>query len=47
MSIQRNAETINANKETVRKILHDELNMNKVCAKLVTKSLNPDQKLIH
>ncbi len=42
-----NAETVNANKETVRKILHDELNMNKVCAKLVPKTLNPDQKFIH
>ncbi len=28
MSISMNAETVNANKETVKKILHDELNMN-------------------
>ncbi len=47
MSIRMNAETVNSDKETVRKILHDELNMNKVCAKLVPKTLNLDQKLIH
>ncbi len=47
MSIRINAETVNANKETVRKILHDKLNMNKVCVKLVPKTLNPDQKFIH
>ncbi len=39
------ADTVNANKETAGKILHDELNMNKVCAKLVPKTLNPDQKI--
>ncbi len=47
MSIQMNVETVNANEETVRKILHDELNMNKVCVKLVPKTLNSDQRLIH
>ncbi len=46
-SIRMNAETVNANKETIKKILHNELNTNKVCAKLVPKTLNPDQKLIH
>lgn len=46
MSIRMIAETVNADKETVRKILHDELNMNKVCAKLVPKNLTPDQKLV-
>ncbi len=30
MSIRMNAEMVNANKETVRKILHNELNTNKV-----------------
>ncbi len=45
MSIRMIAETNNC-KETVRKILHDELNLNKVCAKLVPKYLTPDQKLI-
>ncbi len=47
MSIWLNAGIVNANKETVRKILHDELNTNKVHAKLVPKTLNPDQKVIH
>ncbi len=43
MSIWMIAETVNANKETVRKILHAELNMKKVCAKLVTKNFTSDQ----
>ena len=30
MSIRMIAETVNADKETVRKILHDELNMNRI-----------------
>ncbi len=47
MGIRMNAETVNANKETVKKVLHDELNTNKVCAKWVLKTLNPDQKRIH
>ncbi|XP_072380520.1 protein GVQW3-like [Diabrotica undecimpunctata] len=46
MSIRMIAETVNANKETVRKILHDELNMKKVCEKLVPKKLTPDKKLV-
>ncbi|VVC34690.1 Transposase, type 1 [Cinara cedri] len=45
MSIRMAAEVVNADKETIRKILHDELNMKKVCAKLVPKNLTPDQKL--
>ncbi len=45
MSIRMNAKTVNADKETVRKILHDELNTNKVYVKLVPKTLN--HKLIH
>ncbi len=40
------AETVNANKETVRKILQVELNMKKVCVKLVPKNFTPDQKLV-
>ncbi len=47
MSIWMNGKTVNAKKETVIKILYDELNMNKICAKLVPKTLNLDQKLIH
>ncbi len=40
------AETINADKETTREILHDKVNMKKVREKLVSKNLTPDQKLI-
>ncbi|GFY00304.1 protein GVQW3 [Trichonephila clavipes] len=36
------AESLNADKETARKILH----MTKVCAKLVAKNLTPDQNLL-
>lgn len=46
MSIRMIAETVSADKETVRKILHDELDMKKVCAKLVPKNLTPDQKFV-
>jgi hypothetical protein len=46
MSIRMIFEAVNANKETVRKILHDELHMTKVCVKLVPKKLTPDQKLL-
>ncbi len=35
-------ETVNADKETSRKILHDELNIKKICAKLVSKNLTSD-----
>ncbi len=47
MSIQMNTETVNADKETVRKILHGELNTNKIFARLLSKTLNPDQELTH
>ncbi len=33
MSIRMIAETVNADKVTIRKILHDELSMKKVCVK--------------
>ncbi len=46
MCIWMIAETVNDNKETVRKSLRDELNMKKVCAKLVLKNLACDQKLV-
>ncbi|VVC26608.1 Hypothetical protein CINCED_3A018357 [Cinara cedri] len=46
MSIRMIAEAVNADKETVRKILHEELHMTKVCAKLVPKNLTPDQKFL-
>ncbi len=42
MGIWMIPETVNTNKETIRKILHDELNMKKVCAKLVPKKLTPE-----
>jgi hypothetical protein len=45
MRVRMIAETVNADKETVRKILHDKLNMKKVCAKMVPKKLTLDQKL--
>ncbi len=47
MNIWKIAETVNTDTETVRKVLHDELNMKKVCAKFVPKNLTLDQKLIH
>ena len=37
-------ETLSIDKDTVWKILRDELNMKKVCAKMVPKLLRPDQK---
>ncbi len=40
------AKTVNANKETVRKILHDKLNMKKVFVKLVPKNLTHEQILV-
>ncbi|GFV85953.1 putative mariner transposase [Trichonephila clavipes] len=46
MSIRMIVEAVNADKETVRKILHEELPMTIVCAKLVSKNLTPDQKLL-
>ncbi len=38
MSIWMIAETVNTNKETIRKILHNKSNMKKVCEKLVPKN---------
>ncbi|VVC45936.1 Hypothetical protein CINCED_3A019665 [Cinara cedri] len=46
MSIRTMAETVNADKETVRQILHEELHATKVCAKLVPKNLTTDQKFL-
>ncbi len=47
MSIQTITETVNADIETARKVLRDELNMKKVCATLVPNNLTSDQKLVH
>ncbi len=46
MSIGMIAETVNTDKETVRRVLCDELNIKKVFVKFVPKNLTPDQKLI-
>ncbi len=47
MSIRMIVETVNADKETVKKLLHDKLNMKKICAKLFLTNLTPGQKLFH
>jgi hypothetical protein len=44
LSIQAISELTNINKESVRQILHGDLGMKKVCAKVVPKILNPEQK---
>lgn len=44
LSIRMIIDMINIDKETVRQILHNNLNMNKVCAKMVPKNLSQDQK---
>ncbi|VVC37893.1 Hypothetical protein CINCED_3A021399 [Cinara cedri] len=46
MNIRMISEAVNADKATVRKILHEKLHMTKVCAKLVPKNLTPDQKFL-
>jgi ABC-type xylose transport system substrate-binding protein len=38
------AEIVSMDKEMVRQILHDKLNMRKVCAKMVPKNLTQGQK---
>jgi hypothetical protein len=38
------AKMVNMDKETVRQILHDQVNMRKVCAKMVPKNLTQEQK---
>uniref|UniRef100_A0A4W6BQX3 Uncharacterized protein n=1 Tax=Lates calcarifer TaxID=8187 RepID=A0A4W6BQX3_LATCA len=44
LSIRMRAEMVSTDKETVQPILHENLNMTKVCAKVVPKLLTPDQK---
>jgi len=44
LSIQAISELTNINKESVRQILHDDLGMKKMCAKVVPKILTPEQK---
>jgi hypothetical protein len=38
------AEMVNIEKETVSQVLHEDLKITKVCAKMVPKLLNPEQK---
>jgi hypothetical protein len=38
------AEIVNMDKKAVRQILHDRLNMRKICAKMVPKNLTQVQK---
>lgn len=38
------ADMLNTNKEIIKQILHDELNMTKVCAEIVPKNLTREQK---
>jgi len=44
LSVKMVADMVNINRETVRQILHDKLNMKKVCAKMVPKNLSAEQK---
>ena len=44
LSIRAISELTSINKESVRQILHDDLGMIKVCAKVVPKILTPEQK---
>jgi len=44
MNIRAISELTIINKESVRQILHNDLGMKKVCAKVVPKILTPEQK---
>ena len=44
MAIRNIAEEVNIDRETVRKILTEDLDMRKVCAKIVPKELTEEQK---
>ena len=44
LGVQAVAEEINLDRESVRRILREELNMRKVCAKMVPKLLSDEQK---
>lgn len=45
ISVQMISEYANIDEETVRKILYDELNMKRVCGKLVQRTLTPEDRL--
>ena len=44
LTVRSIAEQVNIDKETVRKILTEDLDMRKVCAKMVPKELTEEQK---
>jgi len=44
LTVRSIAEQVNMNRETVRKILTEDLDMRKVCAKMVPKELTEEQK---
>jgi len=44
LTVRSIAQHVNINKETVRKILTEDLDMRKVCAKIVLKELTEEQK---
>jgi len=47
LGVQTVAEEVNLDRESVRQILQEELNMRKVCAKMVPKLLSDEQKERH
>jgi DNA-directed RNA polymerase sigma subunit (sigma70/sigma32) len=47
LTVRSIAEQANINRETVRKILTEDLDMRKVCAKMVPKELPEEQKLVN
>jgi predicted transcriptional regulator len=44
LTVRRIAEQVNIDRETVRKILNEDLDMRKVCAKMAPKELTEEQK---
>jgi len=44
LGVRAVAEEVNLDRESVRRILKEELNMKKVCAKMVPKLLSPEQR---
>ena len=44
LGVRAVAEEVNLDRENVRRILREELNMRKVCAKMVPKLLSPGQR---
>jgi len=44
LTVRSIAEQVNINRETVRKILTEDLDMRKVCAKMVSKELTEEQE---